>query len=151
HGEREMARLRWGLVPRWAKDPSIGSRMINARCETLADKPAYRNAFQRHRCLILADAFFEWKTTLRGKQQMPVQLRNGKQFCKDGLYELWLLTESEDLDTCKIVTPRSNPLMRDMHERMPVIDPHEHYARWLDAANREVNDLFEQFAPDAMA
>jgi putative SOS response-associated peptidase YedK len=149
-GERELTRMRWGFVPRWAKDPSIGARMINARCETIADKPAYRNAFQRHRCLLPADAFYEWKPVANGKQPMRVALRNQRPFGMAGLYERWLSPEGEVLDTCTIVTTRANELVQPMHERMPVMVTQENFARWLDAGDADVLDLFEPFPAEQM-
>ncbi|HVO90416.1 MAG TPA: SOS response-associated peptidase [Casimicrobiaceae bacterium] len=150
HGERELARMRWGLVPRWAKDPSIGTRMINARSETIVMKPAYRNAFHRHRCLVPADAFYEWKATPRGKQPMRIALASGEPFGMAGLYERWLSPEGEVLDTCTILTTASNELLRPLHDRMPVIVPPEHYQRWLDTSNTDLDDLFAPYPSDAM-
>jgi putative SOS response-associated peptidase YedK len=150
HGERELARMRWGLVPRWAKDPSIGARMINARSETVATKPAYRNALQRHRCLVPADAFYEWKPTPRGKQPMRVALASGEPFGMAGLYERWLSPDGEVLDSCTILTTTSNELLRPLHDRMPVIVPPEHHERWLDVSNADVLDLLVPFPPEAM-
>ena len=145
HGEREVARVRWGFVPRWAKDPSIGARMINARSETLPDKPAYRNAFRRHRCLIPADAFYEWKPGPRGKQPMRVALRNGQPMGMAGLYERWLSPDGEVLDTCTILTTDANELVRGLHDRMPVIVPSQGYERWLDWKETEVTDLLATY------
>jgi putative SOS response-associated peptidase YedK len=141
-GERELVQVRWGLVPRWAKDPSVGVRMINARAETVADKPAFRNAFQRHRCLVPADGFYEWRTGPTGKQPMRIARVDGQPFGMAGLYERWRSPDGEVLDTCTILTTHANALLATLHERMPVIVPPLQYARWLDAANVEVADLF---------
>ncbi len=146
-GERELVQVRWGLVPRWAKDPSIGARMINARAETVASKPAFRNAFQRHRCLIPADGFYEWRVGAAGKQPMRIARADGQTFGMAGLLERWRSPEGEVLDTCTIITTHANALLRAVHERMPVIVAPAHYARWLDAANTDVTDLFEPDAP----
>ena len=150
-GERELLQMRWGLVPRWAKDPSIGARMINARAETLMQRSAFRNAFQRHRCLLPADGFYEWMTRHGGKQPVLVRMKDGTPFGLAGLYERWLAPDGEVLDTCAIVTTSANALLHDLHERMPVIVPPADYARWLDAENDEVGDLFLPYPAEAMA
>ena len=109
-GARELAFVRWGLVPRWAKDPSIGARMINARGETLKEKPAFRTAFRRHRCLVPADGFYEWKSRGDGtKQPMRIAMRDGTPFAFAGLTERWLGPDGEPLDTCVIVTTDGDP------------------------------------------
>jgi len=132
-GERELVQVRWGLVPRWAKDPSIAARMINARAESVATKPAFRNAFRRHRCLVPANGFYEWMPMAEGhKQPMLVARRDGELFAMAGLYERWLSPEGEVLDTCTVITTACNETVRPIHDRMPVIVPPEHYARWLD-------------------
>lgn len=140
-GERELVQVRWGLVPRWAKDPSIGTRMINARGETLASKAAFSNAFARHRCLVPANGFYEWQVTRSGKQPMHVGMPDGRPFGLAGLYERWLSPEGEVLDTCAIVTTSACDSLRNVHERMPVIVPDAEYGRWLDSANADVADL----------
>jgi putative SOS response-associated peptidase YedK len=151
-GERELAQVRWGLVPRWAKDPSIGTRMINARAETLADKPAYRMALRHHRCLVPADGFYEWKPRPGGgKQPMHVGMKDGAPFALAGLTERWLSPEGEVLDTCTIVTTEANALLAPLHDRMPLIIAPEDYERWLDVADDDVADLFAPFPGDAMA
>jgi len=142
-GERELVQVRWGFVPRWAKDPAIGARMINARAETIHERPAFRNAFQRHRCLVPADGFYEWRRGPAGKQPVRIHRAYGRPFGMAGLYERWLSPEGEVLDTCTIVTTGANALLRPIHDRMPVIVPPEHYARWLDAAADDVADLFD--------
>ncbi|MEO5766314.1 MAG: SOS response-associated peptidase [Casimicrobiaceae bacterium] len=148
---RECVDMRWGLVPRWAKDPSIGAKMINARAETIAEKPSFRTSFRHHRCLIPADGFYEWRVTAHGKQPMHVARRDGAPFGFAGLFERWLAADGAVLDTCTILTTTANELLRPIHARMPVIVAPEHYARWLDAANPEVTDLFVPFPSDALA
>jgi putative SOS response-associated peptidase YedK len=151
-GQRELAQIRWGLVPRWAKDPSIGARLINARAETLAEKPAFRMALRRHRVLIPADGFYEWKPIPgAGKQPLHVGMKDGAPFALAGLTDRWLSPEGEVLDTCAIVTTRANALLAPMHDRMPVIIAPEDYERWLDVAEEEVADLFEPYPAEAMA
>ncbi len=141
-GSRECVEMRWGLVPRWAKDPAIGAKMINARAETIADKPSFRTAFRHHRCLIPADGFYEWRATASGKQPVHVGSPDGAPFGFAGLFERWLAADGTVLDTCTILTTNANELLRPIHERMPVIVAPAHYARWLDAANLDVADLF---------
>jgi putative SOS response-associated peptidase YedK len=140
-GTRELTQVRWGLVPRWAKDPSIGAHMINARAETLASRSAFRNAFARHRCLVPVSGFYEWQATAAGKQPMHVGMADGQPFGLAGLYERWLSPEGEVLDTCAIVTASACESLRGVHDRMPVIVPPADYARWLDGANADVGDL----------
>ena len=157
-GERELVRMRWGLVPRWAKDPSIGSRMINARGETLADKQSFRTAYRRHRCLLPADGFYEWRPAAHGsaggeparRQPQRIGMADGSLFGLAGIYERWLSEEGEVIDSCAIVTTDANALLMPIHDRMPVIVAPEHYARWLDPANAEVADLIAPYPASAM-
>jgi putative SOS response-associated peptidase YedK len=149
-GERELVQVRWGFVPRWSKDPSIGARMINARAETVAERPAFRNAFLRHRCLVPADGFYEWRRTAHGKQPMRIARADGQPFGMAGLYERWLSPEGEVLDTCAILTTEANARLHGIHDRMPVIVAPTDYTRWLDPANPEVADLFAPAPDDAM-
>lgn len=133
---RKAEWMRWGLVPSWAKDPAIGNRMINARSETLIEKPSFRNAFQRRRCLILADGFYEWK---RGEGKSPsipdyFHLADKKPFAFAGLWEFWRSPQGEDLRTCTIVTCAANRLVASIHDRMPVILPLEIADQWLAPA-----------------
>jgi putative SOS response-associated peptidase YedK len=150
-GEREVAHLRWGLVPRWAKDPSIGARMINARAETLAEKPSFRTALKRHRILIPATGFYEWKVLPgAGKQPIHIGMKDGAPFAFAGLAERWLSPEGEVLDTCTIVTTQANAMLATMYDRMPAIIAPTQYARWLDVAVTDVADLFAPYPADAM-
>jgi len=133
---RELALARWGLVPFWAKDPAIGNRMINARGETVAGKPAFRAAFRKRRCLVPADGFFEWQKTDDGKQPWYIRDAGGEPMALAGLWELWDPPDGgEPLASCTIITTGANELMRPLHDRMPVI---------LDAPAREA-----WLAPDA--
>jgi len=154
-GERELVRMRWGLVPRWAKDPSIGAKMINARGETIADKPSFRTAYRRHRCLLPADGFYEWVQVGDGphpkKQPMHIGMKDGTPFGFAGLFERWLNANGEVLDTCTIVTTDANELLRPIHDRMPVIIAPAQYARWLDPAHADVVDLIAPYPSAAMA
>jgi putative SOS response-associated peptidase YedK len=141
-GQRELVQVRWGLVPRWARDPSIAAKMINARAETVMSKPSYRNAFRRHRCLVPADGFYEWMPTADGhKQPVLVARRDGSPFGLAGLYERWLSPEGDVLDTCTIITTGCNDTVRPVHDRMPVIVSPGQYARWLDPAEPGPEDL----------
>jgi putative SOS response-associated peptidase YedK len=139
NGERRFDPLRWGLIPFWAKDPAIGNRLINARAETVAEKPSFRNAFAKRRCLVVADGFYEWRPA--GKRKVPVYifLKSKKPFSFAGLYEIWKTPEGKELRTCTIITTGANDLVRPIHDRMPVILPEGVEDRWLDPteASRE--------------
>ena len=139
----------WGLVPSWAKDPEIGSRMINARAETLAEKPSFRSAFRRRRCLILADGFYEWKQQPGSKNKTPVyiQLKSGRPFAFAGLWENWHAPDGSNLLSCTIITTLPNELMQTIHNRMPVILPEAAYAAWLAAGDGDVAHLQALLAP----
>ena len=125
--------IQWGMVPHWAKDPSIGNRMINARSETVAEKPAFRMPFRRKRCLILADGFYEWqkKPGQKAKQPMYITLRSGKVFAFAGLWEEWHGADGSELTTSTILTTEPNSLLRPIHQRMPVILPPTAHETWL--------------------
>jgi len=150
-GLRELVEVRWGLVPRWAKDPAIGNRMINARAETLAEKPSFRTALKRHRCLLPADGFYEWKQTPSGgKQPIHIGMKDGAPFAFAGLFERWLSPAGEVLDTCTIITTQSNALLAPLHDRMPVIVAPDAFDRWLDVANEDTAELFTPYPAEAM-
>ncbi len=130
---REVAMLRWGLVPFWAKDPSIGNRMINARAETVAEKPSFRNAYKKRRCLVLADGFYEWRKEGDTKTPYFISLADGSPFAFAGLWENWSSKESdESLQTTAIITTEASDFMAQIHQRMPVVLQPEHAGRWLD-------------------
>jgi putative SOS response-associated peptidase YedK len=124
--------LHWGLVPGWAKDPAIGSRMINARSETLAEKPSFRNAFSHRRCLILTNGFYEWEKLDGKKQPYFIHLASGKPFVFAGLWEVWRSPEGGVLNSCTIITCQANELVSKLHDRMPVIIPMDQQVGWLD-------------------
>ncbi len=128
---RQLALVRWGLVPSWASDLSLGNRMINARAETVAEKPAFRNALRRRRCLVPATGFYEWHTHEGRKQPYLIGLSGGRPFAFAGLWETWQ-RDDEAIESCAIVTTQANTLMRPIHERMPVIISVADYDRWLD-------------------
>ncbi|HXQ31970.1 MAG TPA: SOS response-associated peptidase [Steroidobacteraceae bacterium] len=141
-GRRELVSLHWGLVPSWAKERAIGQRMINARAETLLEKPAFRSAFRRRRCLVLADGYYEWRVVTGGKQPYYVHAASGLPFGMAALWETWHdLENNEPLESCVIVTRESSGVVREIHGRMPVIIPPESYAIWLDPANEDVAAL----------
>jgi putative SOS response-associated peptidase YedK len=129
----ELVRLRWGLVPFWAKDPSIGNRMINARAETVAEKPSFRAAYKSRRCLILADGFYEWRKEGDGKTPYFISLASGAPFAFAGLWENWTSKDSdESLQTTAIITTAANDFMHGLHHRMPVVLQPDNSGRWLD-------------------
>jgi putative SOS response-associated peptidase YedK len=123
---------RWGLIPSWAKDPGIGSRMINARVETAAEKPAFRAAFRRRRCLLPADGFYEWKPHPKRRRPHHVQLAEGELFGLAGLFEAWKSPEGETVGSCTVLTTAANAALSALHDRMPIIVEPAHYQRWLD-------------------
>jgi putative SOS response-associated peptidase YedK len=129
-GGRTLAMLRWGLVPSWAKDEAIGGRLINARGETVAEKPAFRAALAARRCLILADGFYEWQHLGARKQPYHFRLRSARPFAFAGLWERWG-AETTALETCTIITTAANEIVAPVHERMPVILPAEAHVQWL--------------------
>jgi len=131
-GARRMHMLRWGLVPSWARDARIGSRMINARAESVLERPAFREAFRRRRCLVPADGFFEWQPRGGGKHPFLVRLRGGGVFAMAGLWARWRSPDGEPLDSFTVLTTTPNEVVAPLHDRMPVILPPERYAPWLD-------------------
>jgi len=137
---REAILLRWGLIPPWADDMALGSRMINARSEAAAAKPAFRHAFRRLRCLILADGFYEWMAVGGKKQPYYIRLRDERPFAFAGLWELWKGGE-DTVESCTILTTNANDLLKPLHERMPVILQHSDYDSWLDPCLQEPKTL----------
>ena len=130
--EREFTYLKWGLIPSWAKDPKIGSRMINARSETAAEKPSFRAAFKRRRCLIPATGFYEWQRLEDSKQPMFIYAEDGSSFGLAGLWEIWYAPDGSSVQSCTILTTEPNELMTPIHNRMPVIIDPQDYSMWLD-------------------
>ncbi len=133
----------WGLIPVWAKDPGIASRLINARSETLAEKSSFRGAYKYKRCLVLADGFYEWKTQPGSRLKTPyhIRLASGKPFAFAGLWDEWLGPDGSQVRSCTIITTEPNALMETMHSRMPVILPPSAYAEWLDPAPQKPDTL----------
>ena len=129
--DKTWALFGWGLVPSWAKDPRIGSRMINARSETAAEKPSFRAAFKRRRCLVPMDGFYEWQKVDGGKQPHYIHMRDQKPFAVAGLWEYWQGPEGSALETCTLLTTTPNSFMENLHNRMPVILDPADYDSWL--------------------
>ena len=129
---RELVMLHWGLIPFWAKDPKIGARMINARSETAAQKPSFRAAFRRRRCLVIADGFYEWQKQNGGKQPFFIHLQDGRPFAFAGLWEHWEGSDASEIESCTLLTTEPNDLLRPVHNRMPVILNPTDYELWLD-------------------
>ncbi len=139
---RELVTLRWGLVPFWAKDPSIGNRMINARAETVAEKPSYRNAYKHRRCIVLADGFYEWRKEGGGKTPYFISLASGEPFGLAGLWENWTDKETgESLQTTTLITTDANDFMAPLHHRMPVILEPGTGDQWLAGSTGLLDDV----------
>lgn len=141
--ENRLEKLHWGLVPFWAKDISIGARMINARAETIASKPSFRNAFKKRRCLIPADGFYEWKGPKGQKQPMFITLPESKPFAFAGLWEAWHPKDDPDMiyKSCAIITTAASDSVREIHHRMPAILKPDMYESWLDPLKQNVDEL----------
>lgn len=150
-GERVAHLLRWGLLPGWAKDPGIATRLINARAETLAEKPAFRAAYRARRCIVPASGFYEWRATPGGKQPYYIQPANDELFGLAGLWERWTRPEGTPIDTFTVITTAANATMQALHERMPVILQPAEYGPWLsrDTAPERLGQLLAP-CPDGM-
>jgi putative SOS response-associated peptidase YedK len=153
---RALRVVRWGLVPSWAKDPSIGNRMINARMETVADKPAFRRAFAKRRCLLPADGYFEWYGQTKGtKQPFFIRPQDGGMLAMAGLYELWKdPSAAEDVDdpwlwTCTVLTTSAPDDLGRIHDRMPLLVERDRYAQWLDPTRDDPEELTSLLVPAA--
>lgn len=147
-GPREIAMLYWGLVPSWAREKSIGARMINARSETLGEKPSFRNAWKRRRCLVLADGYYEWQRSGATRQPYLISFAAGEPFGMAGLWERWRDPGSgEPFESCCIVTTSPAPAVAHVHDRMPVIIPPDAYAEWLDPDNAATDRLARLLTP----
>ena len=144
---REAAFMKWGLIPFWAKDTKIGSRMINARAETVAEKPAFRNALKRRRCLVLADGYYEWQKTPVGKRPYRIILKSGEPFAFAGLWETWRDPQGIVVPSCTIITTAANDFLAPIHDRMPVILPREREGLWLEPRLEDAASLTGILAP----
>lgn len=142
--------LRWGLIPFWAKDPSIGARMINARAESITEKPAFRNAFKKRRCLVIADGFYEWKK--QGNTKIPYRIlrKDEEPFAMAGIWEQWKDPEERPIHSFSIITTEANALMKDIHDRMPVILDRDEQQAYLEAEPGKARDMLDPFDPDLM-
>ena len=145
-GRRELALVRWGLVPSWANDVAAGAPLINARAETVAQKPAFRSAFKRRRCLIPADGFYEWRARPDGpKQPYRIAMADDTVFAFAGIWEHWQSAEGSELESCAIITTEANDRLGDIHHRMPVILPPEIHDAWLSAEPGEAATLMRPY------
>lgn len=153
---RECVPVRWGLIPSWAKDPGIGNKMINARAETVSEKPAFREALARSRCLVPADGYYEWQREGRmGQRKQPfyIRLRDGRPFAFAGLWEQWTGPDGKVIETCAILTTEPNESLKEIHDRMPVILAQADYDQWLDPAIRQaplLQPLLRPYPPEDM-
>ncbi len=147
-GKRVLHLLKWGLVPHWAKDPGIGNKLNNARGESVMEKPSFREAFKCRRCLIPADAFYEWKA--EGKLKQPYCISLPEPFAMAGLWESWKSPDGSILRTCCVITTGPNALMAPIHDRMPVIIAPENWGRWLSAPVEAVAELIRPYPADHM-
>ncbi len=144
---RRAGYMRWGLIPRWAKDARIGSRMINARAETVAEKPAFRDALRRRRCLILADGFYEWQRNGKERRPMRVVMRSGEPFAFAGIWSVWKDPDGNRIPSCAIITTTANDALRPIHDRMPVILTKEAEKLWLDRSVEDPAAITSVLAP----
>ena len=153
-GERVADLLRWGLIPHWAKDPSIGNKLNNARSESVTEKPSVRNAYKRRRCLVPASGYYEWQE-VPGERKQPwyIRLKSGEPLAMGGLWESWTSPEGEIVRTFCVMTTGPNEIMKSIHDRMPVIIAARDWATWLDTQREGDNSMsifLAPFAADAM-
>lgn len=145
--DRELTFLLWGLVPSWSKDPKMGSRLINARAETVTEKPAFRSAFKRRRCLVVADGFYEWQRSDGQKQPFYFCIDDRQPFGFAGLWEHWEGGDGSVIESCTILTTAANEVLRPIHDRMPVILPPDQYDLWLDSSIQAADRLLPLLKP----
>lgn len=145
--KNRLGHLKWGLVPPWAKDVKIGYKMINARSETVHEKPSFREALKKKRCLIVADSFYEWKRNDERKVPMRIKMKNDELFAMAGLWETWKDQKGELVHTCTILTTEPNELMSNIHDRMPVILKAEEEATWLNSSIQDIAQLKHLLQP----
>lgn len=152
HDTRQLGLYRWGLIPYWAKDEKIGFKMINARSETVASKSAFRNAFQKRRCLLPTDGYYEWRKQSDGKQPFLFRRKDRRLMAFAGLWERWRAPDGHQVLSCTIITTGPNPLSGQVHDRMPVILPHEEHGHWLDpeARSKELQALLVPYPAEEM-
>jgi len=146
-GRNFLASFLWGLIPSWAKDPSIGNKLINARAETIDVKPSFRNAFSKRRCLIVADGFYEWKKEGAKKIPLYFHLKSKEPFGLAGLYETWTSPDKREIKSCTIITTEANKLIAPIHDRMPVIVPKKQEHIWISDAAEDMSTLLSILKP----
>jgi putative SOS response-associated peptidase YedK len=146
-GCREFRMVRWGLIPSWAKDPSIGHKLINARCESVHEKPAFRTAFKFRRCLVPTDGYYDWKKTGKTRQPYLFRMADGSPYAFAGLWEKWKSPEGEIAESCTIITTPANELVASVHDRMPAILKPEDYDTWLDPSLKDPEVLLKLLTP----
>jgi len=146
--DKEVVSFKWGLIPFWAKDPTIGNRMINSRSETVTEKPSFKTAFKNHRCLIPTDGFFEWqKQKDGGKQPYFIHMKSDEPFAFAGIWDRWKSPEEQIIESCSILTTEPNSLLQPIHNRMPVIiDPND-FEQWLNPSNTDIEELKDLLKP----
>lgn len=144
---RRIEVLRWGLIPPWAEDISIGNKLLNARGETITEKPSFRLAFKKRRCLIPATGYYEWKRKGSNKTPMFIHLKDEKIFGIAGLWERWTSPSGEQINSCTIITIAANDWLKPVNDRMPVIIPNDQVALWLDSTGRSEEDLMHFIKP----
>jgi len=152
-GSRHFSFLRWGLIPSWAKDPSIGSRMINARSETVDVKPSFRSALKHRRCVVPANGFFEWEDVGGKKKPLYVKVKDNTPMIFAGLYDHWKSSDGNVIESCTILTTTSNELIKPLHDRMPVILDIRDVDLWLDPLvidPEKLKHLFNPYSPEKM-
>lgn len=147
NGTRELTHLHWGLIPFWSKDPKIGNRMINARSETVAEKPAFRAAFKYRRCLVPISGFYEWQKVDGGKQPYYIHHVDNHPLAVAGLWEHWQDPNGSEIESCTLLTTRPNDLMEPLHNRMPVLVAEEDYDEWLDPGDGRLDMLHHLLRP----
>jgi len=145
--QRHIRQMRWGLIPSWAKDPSIGNKLANARGETVHEKPSFRSAFKYRRCIIPASGFYEWKTEAGKKNPWFMSFKSGEPLAMAGLCETWLPEGGEAVQTCCIITTSANSLMEPIHDRMPVILDEGQWESWLSPKNKKIEELLPMIQP----
>lgn len=146
-GTAHLEWLQWGLIPSWAKDASIGSKMINARAETLAEKPSFKRLLRSRRCLVPADGFYEWKKEHGSKTPMYITLKDGSPFAFAGLWDLWHSPDGQQLRTCTLITTEPNAVVAPIHDRMPVILTPDAREMWLDNSIQDEHALLPLLSP----
>jgi putative SOS response-associated peptidase YedK len=152
-GEAQLRMMRWGLIPSWSRDMSVGNKLVNARGESVAERPSFRESFLRRRCLVLADGFYEWRKLGRTRWPVRIRLKTDGTFAMAGLWDRWTAPDGELIESFCIITTSANSLLASVHDRMPVILREEDYARWLDpgmSAPEQLLPLLRPYPPEEM-